>query len=182
MIGMRTAESILYRTLPLPSAPRQTIRLENSQEGFVLCADGEIRMILPGETYLPDPAGDRGIVTVQSSASVRCVAGAGMIPLDQNRFLDGWVSFSCRILSPRRFIVRCAEELACRRSAEDILSEYMRKYITAVSVRTGKAFSAVNSSCLRRMIRQEIRQDTENILLDIGWQLTKLKLEYLKIG
>ena len=181
MKKMRTAETIRYQTLSPLSAARQAICLDDSQEGFVFCADGEIRMILPGETYLPVPGSDQGFGTVRNSASVRCVAGAGNIPLDQTRSLGGRVSFSCRILSPRRFIICCTDDLVREKSAEDILSEYMGDYFTRVLTRAGESFSGGTPRMLRRVIWKEIRQDTEDELLNIGWQLTDLKLESLQV-
>lgn len=145
------------------------IEIPWEDEGILLHDDGRIDTLLPGSAHPLERTEPHTLLMFRRGAVFAGVAGAA----------GGWARFSCRLLSPRRFVRFHGEEIREQLSAEAILTRMMRQ-ILAEGLRSADGGPIRTEASLRAAAWRECHERAKEGLLRSGWLLTSFRLEYLK--
>lgn len=179
VIGVSRSEIFRYISVYSSFGDVDEISISLEEEGFVVCADGRVQTLLSGEKHIWNPRMDKGIVIMQTEADANGVAGTGGIKLSDGKLLGGWCSFSCRLLSPKRFVIQALELLIREQRIQSILTETVRGSIHTSFIRNASV--PANLHLLRRTLWTEAKTQTKTDLLRMGWQMTDFHMEHLQI-
>ena len=149
------------------------------EEGFVICMDGRVQTLLSGESHKWNPKMDKGVMIIQTEADASAVAGTGGIRLSNGQVLGGWCSFSCQLLSPKRFIIHALGLLSRDQRIQSILTETVRGSLHTSFTRIASMPTDLHH--LRRNLWIEAKKQTKSDLLRLGWQLMGFRLEHMQI-
>jgi len=151
-------------------------------EGFAFSHDGSVRTLLPEEGILFENQIEEYHVYIASKATASCVAGAGQVALKNNILLGGWCSFSCRLISPRRFAVRCRTEILQKQAGDAILTIRMRGVLRDAFEQTAKELVNPSDFKVRAYVTALFLKKAKRALLDIGWLITSCRLENIELS
>lgn len=150
-------------------------------ERFVFSRNGTVLTLLPEESYHTNMQTDDSCVYIMPKATTTCVAGAGRVPLNNHYLLGGWCSFSCQLVSPRRFAVRCGKELLQNPDGDIILIKHIRRVLQDVFEHTAEILTDPSAFETRACIMKLFPEKAKYVLLDIGWKLTSCRLENIEL-
>ena len=154
------------------------IEIPWEEEGVILYDGGEIDTLLPGRVHTVRREQCCTTMLFRQEAAYDGVAGTGGIELPGGT-ISGWASFSCRLLSARRFVRLHTDELRSGVVAEAILTQMLRKCL-ADGLRAVAAEPFETQAALRAAAWRACHDSAKDALLRSGWLLTSFRLEQLR--